>query len=79
MVAQVTKQSPQVPSPREQKRTRYDSVCEWRMVNHFNTLEDAERAVEELRNEGLDAELSLSDGLCVVVPRRAPECDPSLS
>lgn len=53
-------------------------VSEWRLVDHFNTVEDAERVLDKLRHEGVEAEVSLIDGLSVIA-RRARLPDPSLS
>lgn len=72
MVASV----PIAPTKRSRKCAKRDSgaaaVCEWRLVDHFNTVEDAERLLDELRNEGVDAEVSLIDGLSVIA--RRPHC-----
>lgn len=52
-------------------------VSEWRLVDHFNTVEDAERVLDQLRHEGVEAEVSLIDGLSVIA-RRTHLPDPSL-
>ena len=54
------------------------AVNEWRLVDHFNTVEEAEHVVDELRHAGVEAELSLVDGLCVIARRTDKECDPAL-
>ncbi len=50
--------------------------CQWRLVDHFNTVESAEHAVAELRLAGVEAELSLIDGLCVIARRANRACEP---
>lgn len=52
-------------------------VSEWRLVDHFNTVEEAERVLDQLRHEGIEAEVSLIDGLSVIA-RRVRVPDPSL-
>lgn len=54
------------------------AVNEWRLVDHFNTVEEAEHVVDELRHAGVEAELSLVDGLCVIARRTDRACDPAL-
>lgn len=49
-------------------------VCEWRLVDHFNTVEEAERVLGELRHRGVESEVSLIDGLSVIARRIRP-CD----
>ena len=43
--------------------------CGWRMFDHFSTLERAESKLSELTSAGLDARLSLIDGLSIIVRR----------
>jgi len=52
-------------------------VCEWRLVDHFNTVEDAELAVDSLRKKGIQAQVSLIDGLSVIA-KRSQACDQAL-
>ena len=44
-------------------------VSEWRLVDHFNTVEEAERVLDQLRHDGVEAEVSLIDGLSVIARR----------
>lgn len=50
-------------------RVRPKTACEWRLVDHFNTLEEAKQAMSQLRLHGIEAELSLIDGLSVIARR----------
>ncbi|MHC4877944.1 MAG: hypothetical protein ACYTGL_15915 [Planctomycetota bacterium] len=78
MVAPVT-QTPMAKTGQEKRNThRYGPVCEWRLVDHFNTVEEAERELESLRMAGVEAELSLIDGLCVIARRTEHTKDPTL-
>ncbi len=75
MVAPVTRNVREPTAKVRQDAYGRPAVCEWRLVDHFNTVENAEHAVEELRLAGVEAELSLIDGLCVIA-RRTRVCDP---
>ncbi len=43
--------------------------CEWRMFDHYSTLERAESKLTELTSAGRDARLSMIDGLSIIVRR----------
>lgn len=45
----------------------HTSAPHWRQAGRFSTVENAERKLDELRSEGLDAVLSMIDGICVIV------------
>lgn len=51
------------------RRNENQSACEWRMFDHYSTLERAETKLSELTSAGLDARLSLIDGLSIIVRR----------
>lgn len=44
-------------------------VAHWRQVRKCSTVESAETTVRELRAQGIDAVLSMIDGLCVLARR----------
>lgn len=45
------------------------SQCEhWRQVKRCSTVESAEQEITRLRAQGIDALLSMVDGLCVLAP-----------
>ena len=44
-------------------------ACAWQLVDHYSTLERAESKLNELTTAGLDARLSLIDGLSIIVRR----------
>lgn len=62
---------------------RYEWIpasCRWRLVQHFDTVEEAEHCVDALRHDGIDARVTLLDGLSVVAPSESfpsdgRECD----
>ena len=45
--------------------------CEWRMFDHYSTLECAESKLLELTSAGFDARLSMIDGLSIIVRRES--------
>ena len=45
---------------------RSEYLPHWRQVGRFSTVEKAEARVCELRSQGVDAVLSMIDGLCVL-------------
>lgn len=53
-------------SKKTDRKIRPMTACEWRLVDHFNTLEEAKQAMSQLRLHGIEAELSLIDGLSVI-------------
>ena len=40
----------------------------WRQVKRCSTVESAEQEIARLRTQGIDAFLSMVDGLCVLAP-----------
>ncbi len=74
MVAPLTRTVRETTKTATQDAYGRPAVCEWRLVDHFNTVENAELAVDKLRLAGVDAELSLIDGLSVIA-RRARACE----
>lgn len=77
MVAPVAKNGICLPGSNRERSHRASPVCEWRLVDHFNTVEEAERVLDKLRRKGVEAELSLIDGLSVIARRSVLTCDPS--
>jgi hypothetical protein len=77
MVAPVTRNVREPTAKVRQDAYGRPAVCEWRLVDHFNTVEDAEVTVERLRLAGVEAELSLIDGLCVIARRTDRARDPA--
>ncbi len=79
MVASVSENGTRLPLGKRELTHRSRPLCEWRLVHHVNTVEEAERVVDELRHEGVEAEVSLIDGLSVIARRTIRTCDPSRS
>ncbi|NQV28981.1 MAG: hypothetical protein HQ518_31890 [Rhodopirellula sp.] len=77
MIATAAPQRIQPATKNDRSASRYGPVCQWRLVDHFNTVEDAEQAVDDLRDEGIQAQVSLIDGLSVIA-KRDQACDLSL-
>lgn len=50
---------------------REDQVPHWRQVARFSTVEKAEATLAELKSHGVDAVLSMIDGLCVLARNEA--------
>ena len=44
-------------------------LSHWRQVDRFSTVEHAEELIDLLRSQGVDAVLSMADGLCVLARR----------
>lgn len=44
-------------------------LAHWRQVRRLTTVEEAEHMVEDLQSQGIDAVLSMIDGLCVLARR----------
>ena len=44
-------------------------IAHWRQLRRFSTIEGAEEMIADLRSQGLEAKLSLIDGLCVLARR----------
>jgi len=51
-------------------RSRSEHVS-WRQLRRHSTIEGAEADVAILQSQGIDAVLSMIDGLCVLIPRTA--------
>ena len=64
MVATVTTRRETQTSPTQP----VSPTARWRQVNRFSTVESAEQQVADLQSQGIDAVLSMIDGLCVLVP-----------
>ena len=60
--------APHQPRPRGEA----PSTNGWRLVDHFDTVEEAEACIEQLRRAGVDARLTLIDGLSVLARRVRP-------
>ena len=54
--------------------TGHQPGCEWRMFDHYSTLECAESKLSELTSAGFDARLSMIDGLSIIVRRESQVC-----
>lgn len=53
----------------EPRTTRESWVAHWRQVDRFATVEEAEARIDDLHSRGIDAVLSMIDGLCVLARR----------
>lgn len=55
--------------PTEGTGSDHVSQCvHWRQLKRYSTVERAEEDMEALKSQGIDAVLSMIDGLCVLVP-----------
>ncbi len=53
------------------KVARPEHAPHWRQVARFSTVEKAEARVCELRSQGVEAVLSMIDGLCVLARKES--------
>ena len=53
----------------QQIEQHFGPVCEWHVVDHFDTIDDAAKCVEDLHRNGHHARHSMIDGLNIVARR----------
>ena len=52
-------------------RSHVSQCVHWRQVKRCSTVESAEKEIARLRAKGIDAFLSMVDGLCVLAPTQS--------
>ena len=53
----------------QQIEKHFGPICEWHIVDHFDTAQEAESRINEILRDGHHARHSMIDGLCVVARR----------
>lgn len=57
-----------VVSPHQVEK-HFGPICEWYVVDHFDTVQEAESRVNDMLRDGHHARHTIIDGMCVVARR----------